>query len=53
MDCSQALEKYLTMAKLAIEKDRADVIVLGCAGLTGLEKSLRQKLGVPVLDGVV
>jgi allantoin racemase len=45
-------EKYLAMAKLALEKDKAEVIVLGCAGLTGLEKSLRQKLGVPVLDGV-
>jgi allantoin racemase len=31
----------------------AEVIVLGCAGMTGLDKRLEQKLGVPVLDGVV
>jgi allantoin racemase len=45
--------KYLTMAKQAIEKDRADVIVLGCAGLTGIDRYLRQELDVPVLDGVI
>jgi allantoin racemase len=50
--CCEA-EKFLTLARLAIEKDRAEVIVLGCAGLTGLDRSLRQELGVPVLDGVV
>ena len=50
--CSEA-EKYLIMARLAIEKDRAEVIVLGCAGLTGLDRRLRQELNVPVLDGVV
>ncbi len=46
-------KKYMATARLAIEKDRADVIVLGCAGLTGLDQSLRQELAVPVLDGVV
>ncbi|HUU78172.1 MAG TPA: aspartate/glutamate racemase family protein [candidate division Zixibacteria bacterium] len=46
-------EKYLQAAKLAIEKDMAEVIVLGCAGMTGLDKKLQQKLGVPVLDGVI
>ncbi|MHA2358154.1 MAG: aspartate/glutamate racemase family protein [Candidatus Heimdallarchaeaceae archaeon] len=46
-------EKYLHAAKLAIEEDMAEVIVLGCAGLTGLDKQLQKKLGVPVLDGVI
>jgi allantoin racemase len=36
-----------------IEEDMAEVIVLGCAGMTGLDKRMQQKLGVPVLDGVV
>ena len=48
-----AEEKYLQAAKLAIEEDKAEVIVLGCAGMTGLDKKLQKKLGVPVLDGVV
>jgi allantoin racemase len=46
-------ELYLSTAKIAVEKDRADVIVLGCAGLTGLHRRLQQELDVPVLDGVV
>jgi len=46
-------EKYFKIAKLAIEEDKAEVIVLGCAGMTGLDKRLQEKLGVPVLDGVV
>lgn len=46
-------EKYLQAAKLAIEEDKAEVIVLGCAGMTGLDKKMQKKLGVPVLDGVV
>jgi allantoin racemase len=50
--CSEE-EQYLNTAKLAVDKDRADVIVLGCAGLTGLHKRLQQELAVPILDGVV
>lgn len=46
-------EKYLLTARAAIEEDLAEVIVLGCAGMTGLDKRLQQELGVPVLDGVV
>ncbi|UCE22214.1 MAG: Asp/Glu/hydantoin racemase [Candidatus Aminicenantes bacterium] len=46
-------EKYLRTARLAIEEDRAEVIVLGCAAMTGLDKPLQKKLGVPVLDGIV
>jgi allantoin racemase len=46
-------EIYLRTAKLAIEEDLAEVIVLGCAAMTGLDKPLQEKLGVPVLDGIV
>jgi allantoin racemase len=46
-------DKYLLTAQAAIEEDMAEVIVLGCAGMTGLDKQLEQQLGVPVLDGVV
>lgn len=46
-------EKYLQTAKLAIDEDMAEVIVLGCAAMTGLDKPLQEKLGVPVLDGIV
>ncbi len=50
--CS-AEEKYYLTAKDAIDEDMAEVIVLGCAGMAGLDKTLEERLGVPVLDGVV
>ena len=46
-------EKYLRTARLAVEEDFAEVIVLGCAAMTGLDKPLQEKLGVPVVDGIV
>lgn len=46
-------EKYLQAAQLALGEDMAEVIVLGCAGMSGLDKRLEEKLGAPVLDGVV
>lgn len=30
----------------------AEVLVLGCAGMTGLQRSLGDRLGMPVVDGV-
>jgi allantoin racemase len=46
-------EKYLQAAQMAIKEDMAEVIVLGCAGMSGLDKRLSEALGAPVLDGVV
>ena len=40
-------------ALTAVKEDGAEVIVLGCAGMSGLDKELQRKLGVPVLDGFV
>ncbi len=50
--CSEE-EKYLKVAQLAVEEDMAEVNVLGCAGMTGLDKQMGKQLGVPVLDGVI
>lgn len=38
--------------RLALVEDRAEAIVLGCAGMTDLAASLSAEHGVPVLDGV-
>jgi allantoin racemase len=46
-------EKYLRAAQLALEEDRAEVIVLGCAGMSRLDKRPSAQIGAPVLDGVV
>jgi len=43
----------LNAARAAIEHDGAEVICLGCAGMTGLDKKLERELKVPVVDGVV
>ena len=46
-------EKFLAAAETALKEDLAEVIVLGCAGLSGLDKFIQDKLKVPVLDGVI
>ena len=38
--------------RLALKEDRAEAIVLGCAGMTDLAARLSQEHGVPVIDGV-
>jgi len=38
--------------RLAIEHDRAEAIVLGCAGMADLAAELAAEHGVPVVDGV-
>ncbi|MFC1500594.1 aspartate/glutamate racemase family protein [Candidatus Zixiibacteriota bacterium] len=44
---------FLELSRRAVEEDLAEVIVLGCAGLTGMDKKIEKELGVPVLDGVI
>jgi allantoin racemase len=44
-----SVEKTCAEAKAA---DGCDVIVLGCAGMTGLAAALTGELGIPVVDGV-
>ena len=46
-------EEILYSAKCAIEEDGAEVIILSCAGMAGIDRILSKKLNVPVLDGVV
>ena len=36
----------------AVREDRAEAVVLGCAGMADLAKALSQEHGVPVVDGV-
>ncbi len=46
-------QKALETARMAIQEDQAEVIVLGCAGMAGLDKQIQNALNAPVLDGVV
>ena len=37
---------------LAIEEDGAEALCLGCAGMSGLDVDLQERLGVPIVDSV-
>lgn len=47
-----AMEAIVRQAELAILEDKAEVICLGCGGMAGLDEQIRQRTGVPVVDGV-
>jgi allantoin racemase len=46
------LEKYTSVGRDALEKDGAEVLILGCAAMTGLDRPLQERLGAPVVDGI-
>ncbi len=48
----RAVSAIIDQATLAVEDDKAEVIVLGCGGMSGLDEQIRMRLGVPVVDGV-
>ena len=43
----------LREARAAVEKDRAEVVCLGCTGMTGQARYAQEELGMPVLDPVL
>ena len=47
------VELFLELSRRARDEDGAEVIVLGCAGLAGMDHMIREALDIPVLDGVV
>jgi allantoin racemase len=46
----KAKARILELAREAVERDGAEVIVLGCAGLAGYAEEVERELGVVVLD---
>lgn len=49
---SQACDRISQEIARAIAEDRAEAIVLGCAGMTDLARRLERIHGLPVVDGV-
>lgn len=49
---SAARARIRQEAERALHDDRAEAIVLGCAGMTEFTHDLARQLGVPVIDGV-
>ncbi len=51
-DRAAAKRALITAGRLALEEDRAEALLLGCAGMAGLDEAMEKELGVPVIDGV-
>ena len=49
---SDAFARIEAAARTALERDRSGAIVLGCAGMATLTRTLSERLQVPVIDGV-
>jgi allantoin racemase len=48
----RAVQAIVEQARRAITEDRAEVIVLGCGGMAGLDQAIRSEISAPVVDGV-
>lgn len=51
-DPDRAVDAIVEQAELAVRQDHAEVICLGCGGMAELEVRVRERTGVPVVDGV-
>ncbi|MER5952884.1 aspartate/glutamate racemase family protein [Streptomyces sp. NPDC001893] len=51
-DEEAAVEAIVEQAARAVERDKAEVICLGCGGMAGLTERVVKRTGVPVVDGV-
>ena len=47
------IQRIKDKAKEAVEKDRAEVIILGCTVQSGFYKEIQDYIGVPVIDPVI
>jgi allantoin racemase len=52
LPADQVCTRLAEEARLAVEVDGAEVILLGCAGMAGLQESVASAAGVPVVDAV-
>lgn len=48
----RAVAAIVEEAARAVSQDRAEVIILGCGGMAGLDAAVRAEVQVPVVDGV-
>lgn len=51
-DPARAVAAVVAEAEIAVRDDKAEVICLGCGGMAGLDALIRERTGVPVVDGV-
>ncbi|HEY9698571.1 MAG TPA: aspartate/glutamate racemase family protein [Trichocoleus sp.] len=48
----ETIDALEAAGRLAIIEDKAEALCLGCAGMSGLDKELEQRLGIPLIDAV-
>jgi len=46
-------EKLIQEGERAVKEEGAEVLILGCAGMAGLDKEIEKIVGVPTIDGVI
>lgn len=51
-DPEAATNAIIEAARLAVEEDHCEVVVLGCGGMAGLDAVVSRAVGVPVVDGI-
>lgn len=49
---SDARKRVVELCRQAVREDRADAVVLGCAGMADFAAEVTREVGVPVIDGV-
>jgi allantoin racemase len=50
-DWDRTVQEFVTHGRALIEQG-AEALVLGCAGMAGLQERVQSQLGIPVIDGV-
>jgi allantoin racemase len=53
IDHALTCDRLLTEGRCAVEKDGAEVLILGCTAEYGFHKEMQAQLGVPVIDAVL
>lgn len=52
-DEEETASRFREVAREAVERDGAEVIILGCTATYGFYHELQEKLGVPVIDSMI
>jgi allantoin racemase len=52
-DEAETARRFIQVGREAIERDGAEVLVLGCTATYGFYRELQEELGVPVIDSMI
>lgn len=52
-DKNRVRKELIAVGRKAVEKDHAEVLILGCAGMVDLDTQMEKELGVTVLDPII